>query len=322
METVHPLRVLTERFHRHQRAVGRAKGTIERYHYSFRLFERFLAAHELPADTSVLTTATMELFALWLRDTPVNPQHGNTIRAESGTHAHLRDLRAFCNWLTREEVLERPIHFPMPRIPRRLFRVLTDDELQRVWSSQYLTGSSSRAIRNRAMISLMLDTGLRREEVAGLTLDTISLERRRLTVVGKGNKERQMVFSAAVRDRLKQFLAIRGIDDEPLFHLSADGIRTTFRRIQQDVGLDKFHPHQLRHQFATTMLREGVSLEVIGVMLGHEDYNTTRQYVSLDDRDMVRAHAQASPFEDLMRKVEEPLEFPKRRQRYSSKEPA
>lgn len=320
METVQPLRVLIDRFHQHQAAVGRTKGTVERYGYSFLLFERYLAATEIKADSDALTSPIIEGFALWLRDTPVSPQHGTTRRAESGIHAHLRDLRAFCNWLQREEFLEHSVRFPMPRIPRRLFRILTDEELQRVWGSQYLTGTSSRSIRNRAMISLMLDTGLRREEVAGLTLDSISLERRRLTVIGKGNKKRQMVFSPAVRDRLKQFLAIRGIDSEPLFHLTADGIRTTFRRIQQDAGLEKFHPHQLRHQFATAMLREGIQLEVIGVMLGHEDYNTTRQYVSLDDNDIALAHAKASPFEALMLKVDQGDDLPRRRTRYSSKQ--
>jgi integrase/recombinase XerC len=128
----------------------------------------------------------------------------------------------------------------MPKIPKRLFRILSDDELQRVWQSQYLTGHGDLSIRNRALIALialMLDTGLRREEVASLTLASINLDARRLTVIGKGNKERQMVFSPAVRDFLKAFLAIRGVDDQPLFHLTSAGIRTMFRRIQLDVGL-------------------------------------------------------------------------------------
>jgi integrase/recombinase XerC len=125
----------------------------------------------------------------------------------------------------------------MPKIPKRLFRILSDDDLQRVWQSQYLTGHGDLSIRNRALIALMLDTGLRREEVASLTLASINLDARRLTVIGKGNKERQMVFSPAVRDFLKAFLAIRGVDDQPLFHLTSAGIRTMFRRIQLDVGL-------------------------------------------------------------------------------------
>lgn len=322
MENARSLGELIDRFGGYQRAVGRARGTIQRYKYTFILFERFLVATDLGTDSTTLTTATMERFAIWLRDTPVNPQHGRSRREESGIHAHLRDMRAFTRWLNRQELLTKEVNYPMPKIPRRLFRILSDEELQRVWNSTYLTGNSSRSIRNRAMVALMLDTGLRREEVAGLTLDSISLERRRLTVIGKGNKERQMVFSPAVRDRLKQFLAIRGIDDEPLFHLNADGIRTTFRRIQLEAGLEKFHPHQLRHQFATAMLREGTKLEVIGVMLGHDDYNTTRRYVSLDDTDIQLAHEKASPFEALMARVEAPIDLPRRRARHSSKESA
>lgn len=316
-----PLVELIDDFAIHQRAVGRARGTTERYKYTFMLFNRFLADAGLPDNASSLTTATAERFAIWLRDTPLAVRRGKDQRDESTVHAHLRDLRAFVRWLQKQGRLDREVTFPMPRIPRRLFRILTEDELHRMWGSRYLVGNGSLAVRNRAMIALMLDTGLRREEVAGLTLASISLERRRLTVIGKGNKERQMVFSATVRDYLKAFLAIRGVDDEPLFHLSAAGIRTTFRRIQGDVGLEKFHPHQLRHQFATAMLREKTPLELIGVMLGHDDYNTTRRYLSLDESDIQEAHERASPFETMLGRTD-CAESAKRRRRYSNRQSA
>lgn len=313
---------LIRQFREYQASRNFANGTVERYRCSFLLFDRFVEAEGLERTGAVLTTATMEAFARWLRETPVRPHHGTTRRAESGVHAHLRDLRAFTRYLNKIGLLDRVIDYPMPKIPKRLFRVLTDEEMRRLMRSRYLTGNGDLSIRNRALIALMLDTGLRREEVASLTLDSLNLDQRRLTVIGKGNKERQMVFSPSVRDCLKEFLAIRGVDDEPLFHLSADGIRTVFRRIRQEVGLEKFHPHQLRHQFATTMLREGVRLEVIGVMLGHEDYNTTRRYLSLDDSDIAAAHAKVSPFERLVLRDSEPVEVPRRRQRYSSKQSA
>ncbi|MCC6496772.1 MAG: tyrosine-type recombinase/integrase [Propionibacteriaceae bacterium] len=321
MDTI-PLDALIARFRDYQASRNFADGTRERYRNSFLLFDRFLAAEGLEPTSAVLTTATMEAFARWLRDTPVKPHHGTTQRAESGVHAHLRDLRAFTRYLTKAGLLDRVIDYPMPKIPKRLFRVLTDEELQRLMQSRYLTGNGALSIRNRALIALMLDTGLRREEVASLTLDSLNMDQRRLTVVGKGNKERQMVFSPTVRDHLKAFLAIRGVDDEPLFHLTAAGIRTVFRRIQQETGLEKFHPHQLRHQFATTMLREGIKLEVIGVMLGHEDYNTTRRYLSLDDSDIAAAHAKVSPFERLIARDAQATDMPRRRHRYSAKQPA
>lgn len=322
MEQTHQLHDLINRFATYQQAVGRAVGTRERYRFTFLLFERFLDQEQIPPDSRCLSTPIMERFAMYLRDTPTNPQHGNTKREESGIHAHLRDMRAFTRWLYKTELLDWSVEFPMPKLPRRLFRILTDEELERMWQSKYLTGTSHRSIRNRAMIALMLDTGLRREEVASLRLANVSIERRTVTVIGKGNKERRVFFSPSVKDRLREFLAIRGIDNEPLFHLNADGIRTTFRRIQQDTGLDAFHPHMLRHQFATMMLRQTKSMEYVRLLLGHEDYNTTKRYLSLTDEDLQEAHEAASPFDSLMRKTaKEPIPLP-RRHRYSSKESA
>jgi site-specific recombinase XerD len=205
----------------------------------------------------------------------------------------------------------------MPKLPKRLVRVLDDTELQKVWQSKYLVGSSPLAIRNRAMLALMLDTGLRREEVATITLDNLSMERRTVTVIGKGNKERRVFFSLRVRELLKEFLAIRGVDDEPLFHLNAGGIRTQFRRIKEELGMDHFHPHLLRHQFATQMLRETKNMEYVRLLLGHEDYNTTKRYLQLTDEDLQEAHESGSPFDNLVGQ-EEPTPI-KRRQRYSAK---
>jgi site-specific recombinase XerD len=208
----------------------------------------------------------------------------------------------------------------MPKITKRLFHILSDDELQRVRQIQYVTGNGDLSIRYRALIALMLDTGPRREDVVSLTLDSINLSTRRLTVIGKGNKEWQMVFSPAVRDCLKAFLSIREVD-QPLFHLTSAGIRAMFRRIQLDCGLERFHPHQLRRQFATALLRQGINLEVIGMMLGQEDYNTTRRYIPLDDSDIEAVHEAASPFEALMGKPA-PVELSRRRRRYANQRTA
>lgn len=308
---------LVARFERHMSAVGRAAGTQERYKYTFRHFEHFCEGEDIPFIAGSLTTATLEHFAIWLRETPIREQRGKTKRSASGIHAHLRDMRAFCRWLHEEDLIEKAVKVPMPKLPKRLFRILDDGEMGRLWQSKYLTGNSPLAIRNRAMVALMLDTGIRREEAANIRLADVSLERKTLTVIGKGDKERRVFFSNRVRDLIKEFLVIRGMDDEPLFHLSADGIRTQFRRIKEEVGLEAFHPHLLRHQFATSMLKETKSLEYVRLLLGHEDYNTTKQYLSLADSDLQEAHEAASPFDNLVPSSD--VAAPKRKQRYSRK---
>jgi site-specific recombinase XerD len=317
MATVTSLKGLIERYQQHQLAVGRSQGTIDRYEYTFTHFGRFLELEALPHTSECLTSQVMERFTLYLRDTPIKEQNGTTIRQESGIHAHLRDLRAFTRWLYRNGLLEREVFISMPKIPKRLIRILDDTKLQRVWQSKYLVGNSPLSVRNRAMLALMLDTGLRREEVATITLDNLSMERRTITVIGKGNKERRVFFSMKVREQLKEFLAIRGLDDEPLFHLNAGGIRTQFRRIKEELGMETFHPHLLRHQFATQMLRETKNMEYVRLLLGHEDYNTTKRYLQLTDEDLQEAHELGSPF-DKMVGHDEPTPI-KRRQRYSRK---
>ncbi len=308
---------LIEAYQRFQLSKNRAKGTKDRYGFTFAYFRRFVEETGLPSDASVITTATMEAFTIWLRDLPIKPQHGSTVRSEVGIHCHLRDMRAFTKWLYRNEYLQKEVFCPMPTMPKRLFRVLDETEVERMWSSAYLTGNSTRSIRNRAMVALMLDTGIRREEAASLTLRSLNLEARRLTVIGKGNKERRVFFSPRVREYLREFLSIRGIDDEPLFHLSSAGIRTTFRRIKDETGLEHFHPHLLRHQFATEMVRKGTTGDHLSMLLGHEDYSTTRRYVNLTDEDLLAAHDAASPFVSVIK--DQPDELQRRRQRYSTK---
>ena len=95
MDTQTILSDLIGRFQSNQLAVGRAKGTTERYKYTFRLFGRFLEETGTTQTAECLKTATMDQFATWLRDTPINEQRHTTKRAESGIHAHLCDMRAF-----------------------------------------------------------------------------------------------------------------------------------------------------------------------------------------------------------------------------------
>jgi site-specific recombinase XerD len=85
----------------------------------------------------------------------------------------LKDLRALVRWLYKEDLLPELIEVPVPKLPQHYFPVLTQDEMTRVWQSSYLRGRSSMAIRNRAVLGLMLDTGIRRAEVCGLALSRV-----------------------------------------------------------------------------------------------------------------------------------------------------
>ncbi len=198
MDPIHPLADLFDRYLTHHRARGSSRNTIARYEATFALFAKFLAEQKVTPDSRALTTETVQSFALWLRATPIRPQRGTTKRSEAGIHAHLRDVRAFVRWLTEEGILTRAVRVTLPKLPERLFPILANAELASVWESKYLTGRSALATRNRALVALMLDTGLRRSEVAALLLEDVELEDCLLTVIGKGNKQRRVPFSTSV----------------------------------------------------------------------------------------------------------------------------
>lgn len=318
MEPAVPLLEWYERYLYHHQALDRSPKTIQHYQATFKLFDRYLTEHAIRPDSRALTSERMQHFATWLRETPIAPRKGSTTRSPVGVFGVLKDLRAFCKWLNEEGLLERVVKVPVPRLPDTLFPILTEDELSRIWSSRYLTGRSPLATRNRALIGLMLDTGLRRAEVEGLTLTTLHLEDCLVTVTGKGNKQRRVPFSSGVQQLLEDWLRLRGPEAGSLFWLKAAGIRMVFRRIQEDVGLESFHPHQLRHQAATAMVRNNADLESVRRILGHADLSTTAKYLSMSDDDLRAKHAAASPFDALIKR-QQPLPTP-RRKRLSLKE--
>ena len=113
-------------------------------------------------NTSSLTTSGMEQFSVWLQTTPARTHRGNTQRSQHGVFGVMKDLKAFVRFLMDEELLERNVRVKLPKLPQTLFPVLTKDELERIWQTPQMTYRGAMGKRNRAIVGLMLDTGIRR----------------------------------------------------------------------------------------------------------------------------------------------------------------
>ncbi|HEV7899630.1 MAG TPA: tyrosine-type recombinase/integrase [Planosporangium sp.] len=149
------------------------------------------------------------------------------------------------------------------------------------------------ALRNRAMLTLLADLGLRVGELVGLDVADLGRERGHRTVrfVGKGGKPRRRALAPSTAAALDAYLDVRpGAGDGPLF-VTATGSRVDraavfrlVRRLARAAGIAAWaslSPHSLRHAFATTARDEGVPLEDVQDAMGHADPRTTRRY----DRD-------------------------------------
>jgi site-specific recombinase XerD len=198
-----------------------------------------------------------------------------------------------------------------PRRPSRLPRVLSIQEAEELVTAPRRLPGRDEALgrRDEAMLELLYATGMRISELAGLTIDGIDLRRRRLRVVGKGTKERELLFGAPAAGALRGYLehgrpvlAARGGGGGAVFlnanggALSARGARGVLARWVVAVGApNRTSPHTLRHSFATHLLEGGADLRVVQELLGHANLQTTQIYTHLSDAALRSAYRGAHP---------------------------
>ena len=200
-------------------------------------------------------------------------------------------LRAFYRWLQRIEVIQKnPLDLMQHiREPKCLPKYLTETQqealiqasnnghnLKRKWASQHIQ-------RDRLMILLLLDCGLRVSEVCRLRKEDVNLEDGVALIHGKGNKEREVVLSDRCIEALKG--TFQSETDFILFNQEMEPLnsRSVFRMVRQigrSAGINVF-PHLLRHSFATNLRRRGGDLLLIKEALGHSSVSTTEIYAHL-----------------------------------------
>jgi len=194
----------------------------------------------------------------------------------------------------------------LPRRRRTLPRTLSPAEAERLMEAA--SGTTPRALRDRALVELLYGAGLRVSEAVGLQKASVDLEGRLVRCVGKGSKERVVPIGRQAVQALRRYLA-RGrpfLDSRhrPELFLNARGGGLTragafliLRRLAAKAGLEpeRVHPHLLRHSFATHLLEGGADLRSVQEMLGHADLATTELYTHVSDRRRRELYFQAHP---------------------------
>jgi site-specific recombinase XerD len=192
-------------------------------------------------------------------------------------------------------LIQRVLAIPAKRFDKRLVSFLTAPEIDTLIDAPDRTRWEGR--RDRALLLLAVQTGLRVSELTGLDCGDLSLGAgASVRCNGKGRKYRAVPLTSATDAVLKGWLAERaGGRDEPLFptrtgrRLSADAVErlvrnhaTTASRRCPSIRPDKLHPHVLRHSCAMSLLQAGVDTAVIALWLGHADIRSTNVYLHAD----------------------------------------
>jgi len=188
-----------------------------------------------------------------------------------------------------------------------------EDEVSRLISAASETKKNSDiSLRDVAMLELIYGSGLRVSEVASLKKDSVDLASMQIRVVGKGSKERIVLFGDLAADALKVYLEnarprlfVKKENHSLFLSMRGDGL--SVRSVQDRVsryariaGLNSnVHVHTLRHSFATHMVDHGADIRVVQELLGHSTPTTTQIYTHVTGREASRTYLSSHPMADI-----------------------
>ena len=281
---------------------GKSPRTVQAYDETLRVFRRIVTAVNLPVIVGGFAAADVYRFLKAIMDSPVS------LRTR---HRRFRETRAFFSWCTRMGYCARHPFTGIPnvRVEQKVIQPFTEEEIQHLLDACDV--ATAFGCRNRAIILLFLDTGMRALELLRVEVDDVNWETRRIHIrQGKGRKQRVVPFGdgpeTALRDYITRF---RGAEPGCLF-LATRGARralapfaltTLFDRLGRRAGVDHAHAHRIRHTFATWAIENHARELDVQYLLGHSTSAMVRRYsATYDAAKAADAHAAFSPAARLL----------------------
>jgi site-specific recombinase XerD len=302
-----------------QEGAGHSRETYRDYALALRLFWAHMArVHEYTAVQQV-TEADIYGWLAHLRNTP--SRRGQPYSSRS-IQTYSRDVSVFFHWLAAHSYLAvNPMQqIKTPKVERPLIRVFTEEELQQLDAACSRPGRERRvtpdegkalAARDRAILWVLLSTGIRRLELCRLRLADIDWEKGLLTILGKGAKGRKVPFGKVARQHLDTYLRYwRGelADGDEAVFLTVAGksihphtVQALFARLKQMAGITdkRVSAHTCRHWFAVNCIKQGMPTAALRDLLGHENWDMIDVYVQLAEQDMRQLYMRYSPVDAL-----------------------
>ena len=259
-------------------------------------------------------------------------------RSERTIQTYARSARAFFHWLVRRETIERsPFdRVVFPKVGKPLIRTIEPEEFERLLLACTPPGEvgpfvDRAAARNRAILWVLYDTGIRLSELCGLRLRDFDRKHGLLTVLGKGSKERRIALGQNCLRNLLYYLDRHRPNAEELAEwgsageehlflsetrlpLTKNGVILFFKRIRERAGITdkRISAHIFRHSFAIRYLILGNDPFSLQELLGHEDMTTVKNYMHMNDETIQSQKRKYSPGDHLPKRMPGPRETRRR----------
>ena len=278
-----------DRFRDHLVATGKSGHTIEAYGRDVRLFaEWFAQTNGRALSPEGITPIDVRQYRSYLLT--VKNHKPATVNRK------LASLSAFCEWARDADLI--------PANPVQEISPVEEMRPAPKWLDKNQQYALLRAVQEKgrkrdiALITLMINTGLRVSEVSKLQVNDLQITLRKGSVTvrgGKGEKFRRVPLNVDARKAIQDYLEERPAEDgDRLFRgqrgtaLHRAGIYYLIRRYAYDAHLEEVTPHTLRHTFGKNLVDAEVSLDRVAQLLGHESVDTTRIYTTPSEQDLQR----------------------------------
>ncbi len=289
---------------------GKSYGTIECYTDKLKGFLWYANSHEWPSDIRDVTTDHLREFLVYLRETPhrFNSTCPRAMRPINGTtvQKYYRAMSALFNWSVSQGILEASplVRIKVPRAERKVVKSLDATEVNQLIMS---LGSSFDGVRNKAIILVLVDCGLRLGELLNIKTGDINMEQQVIKVDGKTG-ERVVRYGSMTEKALQRYLRLRsrvnGHNDSLWLTrkgvtLKDSSVETLFIKLRSRTGIH-VHPHLLRHTFATMWLKNGGEGLMLQRLLGHTTLMMTNRYCqAVGSYDAIESHKKYSPVDRM-----------------------
>ena len=218
----------------------------------------------------------------------------------------ISSLRSFFKYLKVNHIIkDNPMTLiSNPKLEKKLPKYLTINEVESMLNAPDM--SDKIGIRDAFILELLYVSGIRVSELVNIKINDIETSERRIKILGKGSKERYVLYGSRCQELLSKYIKVRNEflkypNDYLLLSLTGRKlnpreVRNIINRIKIKAGVDiSISPHTFRHTFATHMLNEGADIRAVQELLGHENLSTTTIYTHLTNEKLRRTYLNTHP---------------------------
>jgi integrase/recombinase XerC len=277
-----------------------SSATIESYAKDLSMFQEFLEEQNPKASWTAVEAEDVREWVIYLMD--------ERKMSASSVNRRLSAMRSFYKYLRRVgRVSINPMEKVVaPKKKRSLPYYVRESEMDRLLE---LTAEdrSFKGIRDRLVLMMFYETGIRRAELLGMTDASVDLMAKQIKVTGKRNKQRIVPFGEELESEINAYRAAReetlGQCAFPALFVTEEGTAMNETQVSKIVKenlskvttIKKRSPHVLRHSFATAMLNNKADLTSIQKLLGHESVATTEIYTHVSFEELKSEYKNAHP---------------------------